>query len=186
MAMVGMADLTAALKEMLAPMLKEILKEALAPLLARMDKIEARMDKIDSHLDKIESRLDTIDTRLARLEAARANEDVRRLNSLRAVGAPLAPLPFTHEGAPWPQDVQQPARMLDLAVSGAEQLPGGDRPNWSRGQSRRFLACAVAPPDDDSDGEDEGTLQARTTRMRVMQLMGGSFERVSRAVLSLH
>lgn len=170
--MVSLADL----KEALAPMLKE----AQEPLMARMD-------KIDSHLEKIDSRLDKIAATVAKLEAEHSNENVRRYNSVRPVGAPLAPLPFTYEGKPWPQGVQQPARMLDLAVSGAEQLPGGGgRPNWNRGMSRSFLKHAVAQLPDDSDGEDEGSSQSRTSRLRVVQLMGGSFERVIGAVFALH
>jgi hypothetical protein len=174
-AMVSMADLNAALKAMLVPMLKD----AQEPLLARMD-------DIDSHLKKIDSRLDEIATSVVKLEAAHSNENVRRYNSVRPVGASLAPLLFTYEGKAWPQDVQQPARMLDLAVSGAEQLPGGGKPNWNRGMSRRFLAHAVAPLQDDTDGEDEGSSQSRTSRLRVVQLMGGSFERVTGAVFALH
>ena len=159
--MVSTADLTAALKE------------ALAPVLVRLDALEASVARLDASV--------------ARLDAARANEDVRRYNSVRPVGASLAALLFTHDGRPWPADVQQPARMLDLAVSGAEQLPGGGggRPNWSRGLSRRFLASAMAPLGDDTDGEDEGSAQSRTSRMRVVQLMGGSFERITRAVLAM-
>ena len=174
-ATVSMADLAAALKEALAPMLKE----ALAPLVARLDKIDAKIANIDAKIAKI-------DATVAKLEAERCNESARRSNSVRPVGAPLVPLPYTYEGMPWPQDVQQPARMLDLAVSGAEQLPGGGKPNWNRRMSRRFLIHAVAPLYDDSDGDDEGSSQSRTSRLRVVQLMGGSFERVTGPVFALH
>jgi hypothetical protein len=44
----------------------------------------------------------------------------------------------------------------------------------------------VAPLQDDTDGEDEGSSQSRTSRLRVVQLMGGSFERVTGAVFALH
>ncbi len=71
-------------------------------------------------------------------------------------------------------------------MSGAEQLPGGGKPDWDMALSRRFLSCAMAPLGDESEGEDEGSLQARTSRLRVVQLMGGSFERITRAVLALH
>lgn len=95
-------------------------------------------------------------------------------------------LPFAHDGTVWPAHVKQPERMLDLAVSGSEQLPGGGKPNWNRGNSRRFLSTAMAPLGDDSDGDDEGSIQSRTMRKRVVQLMGGSFERVTGAVFALH
>lgn len=184
------ADLAAALSELLGPAIKEALvpaiKEALVPVFARLDKIDARLDIIDARLESIETRLGTVDARLARLEASRANEDVRRSNSARPVGAPLTALPFAHDGSAWPADVAQPGRMLDLAVSGSEQLPGGGKPNWNRNQSRRFLATAMAPQGDESDGEDEGSIQSRTSRLRVVQLMGGSFERVTGAVFALH
>ena len=141
---------------------------------------------MDSRLDKIDGRLDKIVTSVARLEASRANDDARRYNSVRPVGATLRPLPFTHDGLPWPAEVMQPQRMLDLAVSGAEQLPGGGKTNWNRGLSRRFLATAAAPMGDDTDGEDEGSVQSRTSRLRAVQLMGGSFERVTGAVFAMH
>jgi hypothetical protein len=131
---ITVADLTAALKVALQPVL-----QLLGKIDGRLDKIEGRLDKIEGRLDKIEvsvarlevsvARLEvsvaSLEVSVARLDAARANEDVRRHNSVRLVGAPLAPLPFTYEGLPWHADVEQPARMLDLAVSGAEQLPGG-------------------------------------------------------------
>jgi hypothetical protein len=202
------ADIAAAIKdaieEALAPAIEKALApaitKALAPVLARMDKLDARMDKMDARLDKLDTRLDKLDARLdqleattasmgatvARLDAARANEDVRRFNSVRPVGAPLMALPFAYDGTPWPAHVQQPGRMLDLAVSGSEQLPGGGKPNWNRGNSRRFLATAMAPLGDESDGEDEGSIKSRTSRLRVVQLMGGSFERVTGAVFAMH
>ena len=188
--MVSVADL----KEMLAPMLKETLapmvKETLAPMLKEMlaPMVEETLAPIlKEALAPLLKRLDEIAATVSMLKAEHSNENVRRYNSVRPVGAPLAPLPFTYEGKPWPQGVQQPARMLDLAVSGAEQLPGGGgRPNWNRGMSRSFLKHAVAQLPDDSDGEDEGSSQSRTSRLRVVQLMGGSFERVIGAVFALH
>ena len=136
---------------------------------------------------RLDASVARLDASVGRLDAARANEDVRRNNSVRPVGAPLTPLPFTYEGLPWPADVDQPARMLDLAVSGAEQLPGGGgAPNWNRRKSRRFLANAVAPLGDETDGDDEGSTQSRTSRLRVVQLMGGSYERVTGAVFAMH
>jgi hypothetical protein len=56
----------------------------------------------------------------------------------------------------------------------------------ARGNSRRFLATAMAPLGDESDGEDEGSIMSRTSRLRVVQLMGGSFERVTGAVFAVH
>ena len=44
----------------------------------------------------------------------------------------------------------------------------------------------MAPLGDDTDGDDEGTTQSRTSRLRVVQLMGGSYERVTGAVFAMH
>ena len=187
------ADFAAAIKDALEEVLAPAIDKALAPVMARLDKLDARLDNVDARLDKLDARLDTLDATVAglgasvaRLDASRANEEVRRYNSVRPVGAQLMALPFTHDGSAWPAHVQQPGRMLDLAVSGSEQLPGGGKPNWNRLMSRRFLATAMAPLGDESDGDDEGSIQSRTSRLRVVQLMGGSFERVTGAVFALH
>ena len=200
--LVSKADFAAAIKdaleEALAPAIEKALApaidkalapaidKALAPVMARLDKLDARLDKLDARLDTLDATVAGLGASVARLDASRANEEVRRYNSVRPVGAQLMALPFTHDGSAWPAHVQQPGRMLDLAVSGSEQLPGGGKPNWNRLMSRRFLATAMAPLGDESDGDDEGSIQSRTSRLRVVQLMGGSFERVTGAVFALH
>ena len=171
----------------LAALLKEALKEALAPVLARFDRIDARMDKIISCMDKIIARMDRTIVRMDEMEAARANGDARRHNILRAAGAPKLRLPFSHDGKP---NVQQPTRKLDLAVLG-DRLPGdGGAANWSCGKKRRFLAAFAAPAEAGAGGEDadedEGSAHARSARARVVRLMGWSFERVCSAAFAMH
>jgi hypothetical protein len=60
-----------------------------------------------------------------------------------------------------------------------------ESPIWNRRKSRCFLVNAVAPLGDDTDGDDEGSTQSRTSRLRVVQLMGGSLERITGAVFAM-
>ena len=150
--------------------------------------VETRLGAVETHLGAVETRLGSMEASVKLLEAAQANDTVRTINSLRAVSAVLAQLRYTHDGKPWPAAVPQPARFVDLAVSGAEMLPGavgGGRSTWSRAKSRTFLACAAPPTGDESDGDDEGSMQSRTSRLRCVELMGGSFERVNGAVYAM-
>lgn len=204
MAAITLSDLQAALAVAFGPTNSRLdkIEGRLDKMDGRLDKIEGRLDKMDGRLDTIEGRLDTIEGRLdgldkqvaeiagglTLLQAEGKNSAVRRSNSVKFLGANLTPLPYDHLGNPWPADVPQPARFLDLAVSGAEMLPGGGKVNWNRRKSRAFLSCALEGQDaEESDGEGlEGSTQSRTSRLRVIELMGGNFERITGAVYALH
>ena len=171
-----LADLTAAIAELKAELktdLKTSIAEAIAPVLTRLDRIETRLDRIETRLD--------------RAEAKGANDAVRMANGLKSLTAPLTQLLFNHSGGAWPADVAQPSCLLELAVSGAESMPGTHtRPDWNRAKSRVFLATAVAGYESDSsEGEGESGHKSRTARLKVIEVMGGSFERVIGSVYKL-
>jgi hypothetical protein len=128
-----------------------------------------------------------IEARLAAADAMRANDTARLSNKLRALTSPLAPLPFTHDGAPWPIAVAQPPSLLHLSVSGAETMPGtAFRPTWNRAMSRAFLHAAVAGyTEDGEESEREESNKARVVRLKVIEAVGGVYERVIGAVYVL-
>lgn len=168
--------------------LKEALREALKPLETRMGNMETRMDGMEGQITGIAADVAEVKIKVAVLLNINANADVRTINSLKPLTANLMKLPYTYSGQPWPAGVAQPKRMVDLAVSGAETLPGmvgGGKSQWNRGMSRAFLAHAAPPTGEESEGEDEGTVQSRTSRLRCVELMGGSFERITGAVYAL-
>ena len=162
---------------------------------ARLDAIDARLDATDARLGAIDARLESTDARLgainASLQAAEASRAVgraRTANGLKALRADLVPLPFDRDGRPWPPGVAQPRRMIDLAVSGAEHVPGETTTSgWNRGKSKAFLAAAVdGYSTDGTDGEGEAGAKSRTARLKVIDVMGGSYERVIGAVYALN
>jgi hypothetical protein len=169
--------------------LKEALREALKPLETRMGNMETRMDGMEGQITGIAADVAEVKIKVAVLLNINANADVRTINSLKPLTATLNKLLFTYNGQPWPAGVAQPERMVDLAVSGAEVLPeilGGGKPQWNRMKSRAFLAHAAPPTGGESEGEDEGIVQSFTLRSRCVELMGGSFERITGAMNALH
>ena len=153
-----------------------IIKEALAPIIARLDGMDAR--------------LVSIHTSTSLSDKARKVDAVRLANGLKSLTAPLVRLPFTHNGLPWTDDLApQPARLLDLAVPGSEHVPGEHAPSgWSWAKSKAFLAKALEGYDEisGSDGEGEAGVNARTARLKVIAVMGGNVERVIGATYSLN
>ena len=130
-----------------------------------------------------------MDVRMRRMEALAINDATRRANGLKSLTVPLLPLRFNHSGSPWPADVAQPARLGDLAVSGSESVPGTSaRSEWNCAKSRAFLANAVAGYDGESGSDGEGELgsKSRTTRLKVIEAMGASYERVIGTVYKLN
>ena len=101
---------------------------------------------------------------------------------------PLVALPFNFAGTPWPPEVDQPPNFLSLAVAGNETVPGGvGRPSWNRKMSRAFLQAAVEGyADDGSDNEGEFGSKSRTLRLKVIEVVGGVFERVIGTVHTLN
>jgi hypothetical protein len=146
-----------------------------AVVLSRLDKLDARVDSLDERVAKLDARVARVETSVQSLAAARANDVSRLANALKACEAPLVPLRFRCDGRPWPSDVEQPATLLDLAVSGAEAKPGtSTRANWNKERSRAFLQVAVdGYATDGSDAEGEIGAKARTARVKVIQAMGG-------------
>ena len=167
-----------------------IIKEALAPIIARLDGIDARLDGIDERLDGMDARLVSIEASTSLSDKARKVDAVRLANGLKSLTAPLVRLPFTHNGLPWTEDLApQPARLLDLAVSGSEHVPGEHAPSgWNRAKSKAFLAKALEGYDEisGSDGEGEAGAKSRTARLKVIAVMGGNVERVIGATYSLN
>ena len=197
------AELTAFMAEM---------RQGMSALNARLDALDARFDKLDARLDtqdarfdtqdarfdQLDARLDTQDARLdalssavtelrdeANLQRTRQNAEQRLKNSLKSLTAPLEPLKFDASGVVWPPTVAQPAKLIDLAIGGSENVPGGHATSgWNKQKSRAFLTHALSGGyESDSDSEGENGDKARSLRMRVIECMGGRFERV---VSTLH
>jgi len=128
-----------------------------------------------------------IEVRLAAADAVRANDTARLANKLRSLTSLLTPLPFGHDGAPWPATVAQPPSLLHLSVSGAETMPGTvSRPLWNRSMSRAFLRAAVAGyTEDGEESEREESNKARAVRLKVIEAVGGVYERIIGAVYVL-
>ena len=153
---------------------------ALAPITSGLAALDARVAALDARVESVDAKLDTLSAKVDRLEAARANDAVRMANRLKALTAALTPLRFDAAGAEWPAAIEQPPTFLALAVSGAETLPGGvGRAPWKRHKSREFLRAAVAGYEDDvSDAEGEAGPRSRTLRLKVIEVVGGIYERV--------
>jgi uncharacterized coiled-coil protein SlyX len=192
-----MAEMSAFMAEM---------RQGMAAINARLDKMDARFDKMDARFDKMDERLDVMDARLdtqgaqlVALSAAvaelrdeanlqrtvRLNAEQRLKNALKGLTAPLEPLKFDALGAVWPSAIAQPVKFIDIAIGGSENVPGGHATSgWNKQKSRAFLARALPGGyESDSDNEGENGDKARSLRMRVIECMGGRFERV---VSSLH
>lgn len=157
------------------------LTAALAPLSAAIARNGVRLDSIDARLDSIDAQLRTAD-------AHRAVDRARTANGLKALRAELVPLPYDRNGRPWPRGVEQPRRMIDLAISGSEHVPGeAATSGWNRGKSKAFLSTAVdGYATDGTDGEGEAGAKSRTARLKVIDVLGGSYERVINSVYALN
>ena len=172
-----------------------LMTSALAPLIAsiatlceKIDKIDTRLCAVESRLGVVESRLGAVESRLNVADALRENEGARLANRLKALTAQLVPLPFDRDGRKWPEGVSQPSTMLALAVLGSEAVPGTSSCSaWSCKNSRNFLRASVPGYDEDdgSDAEGEGGSKSRTLRLKVIEVMGGVFERTMSSVHSL-
>ena len=164
------------------------LTAALAPLSKRLDTIDSRLESIESRLGSVESRLGSVESRLLTADALRAVDRARAANRLKALRAELVPLPFDRDGRPWPPGVKQPRRMIDLAVSGGEHTPGeSETSGWNRLKSEAFLSTAVdGYATDGTDGEGEAGAKSRAARLKVIEVMGGSYERVISSVYALN
>jgi len=159
-----------------------------------LDQLKAALEPIISRLDRLDTRVDSLATSFAAAEACacaeRANLAVRAANALMSLTTPLVPFATDVHGAAWDPDVAQPPTLNDLAVSGSESIPGhtgaASRSTWTRAKSRAFLKASVLGyADDVSDGEGEGGAKSRTLRMKVIEVVGGTFERVFNTVYSL-
>lgn len=171
------------LTEFLAP-LKDDLATMKGDISAMKGDISAMKDDILTMKGDILTMKDDISslrTAVVRADCARAVDSARLANRLKSLTARLVALPFDCNGELWPQTVDQPTRMIDLAISGSEHVPGERRVSgWNRLKSRAFLAKAVSGYDatSGSDGEGEEGSKARTARLKVIEAMGGSYERV--------
>ena len=143
-------------------------------------KLDAKVSALDGKITALDAKVTALSAMVGRLEAARVNDAVRAANRLKALTVALVPLRFDSEGAAWPDDVDQPPTFLSLAVSGAESMPGGaGRTPWNRMKSRRFLNAAVSGYlDDGTDNEGEAGTKSRTLRLKVIEAVGGIYERV--------
>ena len=170
-AMISFDDLKAAL----APVVS-----GLAALDAKVASLDAKVVSLDDKVASLDAKFDVMSGKVNCLEAARANDAVRTANRLKALTASLVPLRFDATGAAWPAAVEQPPTFLALAVSGAESVPGSSvRTAWNRHKSRRFLSTAVAGYDDDgTDAEGEAGAKSRTLRLKVIEVVGGIYERI--------
>lgn len=72
---------------------------------------------------------------------------VRMLNGLKSNTDELIPLPFTHDGAPWPADVLQPTTFAELVDEHEHEHEPYSMlgTGWSSKTSVRFLAHALGP-----------------------------------------
>lgn len=157
--------------------------ERLDAITKKLDNVEAKVDNLVTKVGNIETKLDNIETEVHRLSATQMNEQTRQKNAVKSNTTALNRLPFTADGIPWPPEIKQPETFNNLAVSGAQDLPGqrGVRNPWSKNDSKAFLCAAVPDYDDgesDTDDDDESGDKARTRRMRVIVAMGGSIVQV--------
>jgi len=148
---------------------------------ARVGALDARVGALDARVGALDARVARVETGVQALAAAHANDAVCLANALKACEAPLKALRFDCAGRPWPADVEQPATLLDLAVSGSESKPGtSTRANWNVARSRAFLRAAVDGYETDgTDGEGEIGAKARTARFKVIQAVGGDVAAVA-------
>jgi outer membrane murein-binding lipoprotein Lpp len=157
-----------------------ILDTKVTALDTKVAALDTKVTALDNKVTALDNKVTTLSAKVDRLEAARSNDAVRAANRLKSLTAPLVPLRFNAVGADWPGDIEQPETLLSLAVSGAESVPGGTtRSGWNRIKSRAFLRAAVEGyTDDGTDAEGELGAKSRTVRLKVIEAIGGVYERV--------
>jgi hypothetical protein len=128
-------------------------------VMVKLKDLKDELGEVKVELGEVKVDLGEVKVQLKLVSSAAANQHTRLLNQLRPLGAALVPLPFMHNGAEWPADVEQPPTATHLAVSGSEKVPGKATVNtWTRGKSKAFLNTAVGTDVEDgaSDAGSEG------------------------------
>jgi uncharacterized protein YoxC len=160
-------------------------KEQVTGVQQQVAGVQQQVTEVKEQVGGMQQQMTGMQQQMEKQAAAQANADTRMLNSMKALAQPLAKLKYTASGDNWPATVEQPPSLLELAVSGAENVPGtARRSGWSKEKSRAFLKVVLPGGyESESDNEGENGDKARTMRMRVIESVGARFERV---VASVH
>lgn len=163
--------------------IRDLLKEEISPVLQRLDVVEVNTKLMEANLKLMEANLKGIKDSQKVMESSFKMLRSVQLNSMVARHEKLHKVP-NNEGM-YPL-LDYPESLNQLLVAGNERLPGtGMNNSWNKRKSLELLRFYGAEDGYDSETDNEFSLTARASRLKLARVIGISSMQIQQAAAAL-